>query len=227
MDELMGGADGSPRRRGVLGLVVAVAAVIVVFCAVVAVAALVLGVRVSGDSMTPTLADGEHVLVLPGTGGHVDRFTLVVFHVAQENSAIVKRVIAVAGDRVAIDARGRTSIVLLQEHGAGSWYRVDVPSWRTRWSKPTSCCTPNGTSPGAAAGLASSSGSAGAPMVQTVPAGTFFYLGDNPDGSDDARKFGWGDVHDVDGRVSMGIWPLSRLGGFADAPSLTVVAAPH
>jgi signal peptidase I len=231
MDEQSSGADIAPVRRTMLTTAAAVGAVLVVVStvviAVLVVAALVLGMRISGRSMTPTLGDGEHVLVLPGTSGHADRFTLVVFHIPQQNSAIVKRVIAVAGDRIAIDARPRTNVVLLQERGRGPWYRVDVPSWRTRWTVPTSCCTAKGTSPGASSGAGTSSPTAGGPIVQTVPPGRFFYLGDNPDGSEDSRVFGWGSVHDVDGRVCMGIWPLGRLGGFADTPTLTVVPAPR
>ena len=220
-------SPASERRRRPLRIGIAVATVVVIAVTVLVVAALASSVRVRGDSMRPTLADGERVLVLPGTGDEADRFTIVVFHVPQESGAIVKRVIAVAGDRIAIDARHGAGVVLLQKRGAGPWYRVQLPSWRVEWAVPTSCCTANGWSPGASGTLGGSGGRAGPPVVQTVPSDRFFYLGDNPDRSDDARAFGWGEVKQVDGRVVMGLWPLSRLGGFDGTVSLTRAAAPR
>jgi signal peptidase I len=60
---------------------------------------------------------------------------------------------------------------------------------------------------------------------QTVPAGRFFFLGDNPDGSDDSRTFGWGDLRTVSGRVALRVWPLGALGGLPAGPTLTPAQA--
>jgi signal peptidase I len=208
-------------------IVAAVAGAVVLLAVLVVVAVTLLSVRVSGHSMDPTLADGERVFVLPGSGHEAGRFTVVVFHVAQEDAAVVKRVIAVAGDRIAIGSSASDpDDVRLQKGGSGPWYRVHVPAWTKNWHRPTNCCTSAGRSPGASATLGGSSGGPGAPTVQTVPAGKFFYLGDNPDGSEDARKFGWADVSRVQGRMSLALWPLSRLGGIGGEPTLTRSSAP-
>ncbi|KPC86096.1 type-1 signal peptidase 1B, partial [Streptomyces sp. NRRL F-6602] len=68
-----------PARRGrgrrVAGIVVAVLAGLVVLALA---ATAVLSVRIDGDSMEPTLHDGERVLPLPVASGEVGRFDVVL-----------------------------------------------------------------------------------------------------------------------------------------------------
>ncbi|MER5674816.1 signal peptidase I [Pseudonocardia alni] len=56
-------------------------------------------VRVDGDSMLPTLAPGDRLLVGPGTPGRGD---LVVAVLPGSDDRVVKRVVAVGGDEVAV-----------------------------------------------------------------------------------------------------------------------------
>lgn len=77
--------------------------------AVAVTAALVLGVRgtvaepvrVTGDSMAPTLRDGAVVLV-DRTAGAPERGDLVTFPAPDDGQLVVKRVVGVAGDVVEI-----------------------------------------------------------------------------------------------------------------------------
>jgi signal peptidase I len=167
---------------------------------------------VEGHSMEPTLHNGDRLFVTPGTGGQVHRFDVVLLN--ERDNTIVKRVIGLPGDRVAIEATSTDPyVVLLQEGGAGPWYQVREPAWAGRVQTLSYCCGPDGTiSP--------------KPEAQTVPAGKFFYLGDNPDVSEDARKFGWGTVSDVAGRVGLRTWPLGAAKGIGDAPTLVAAAGP-
>ncbi|RIM14395.1 signal peptidase I, partial [Staphylococcus chromogenes] len=57
--------------------------------------------NVKGDSMDPTLKDGERVIVnkLGKTFGNLERGNVIVFH-ADENSDYVKRIIGVPGDHI-------------------------------------------------------------------------------------------------------------------------------
>ncbi|MFM7225728.1 MAG: signal peptidase I, partial [Actinomycetota bacterium] len=46
----------------------------------------------------------------------------------------------------------------------------------------------------------------------TVPAGSYFVMGDNRSGSNDSRIFGPVRREDIIGRAMIRIWPFSRLG---------------
>ena len=45
--------------------------------------------------------------------------------------------------------------------------------------------------------------------MRTVPPGSFFYLGDDPDGSYDSRAYGWGRIDLVTARVWLRLWPFA------------------
>lgn len=53
----------------------------------------------------------------------------------------------------------------------------------------------------------------GMPNKFTVPEGYIFAMGDNREGSSDCRLFGCIPIDKVEGRVTMRIWPLTKLGG--------------
>jgi signal peptidase I len=197
-------------RRVVLK-VVGISGGVLLAVVVVAVFVLVaLSRPVQGHSMDPTLHNGDRLVVTPGSGGKVSRFDVV--ELKEKDETIVKRVIAVPGDRVEITTSPTDLyVVLVQKGGTGPWYQVREPAWKA--SVPTFCCQADGTT-------------APRPEMQTVPAGKFFFLGDNPDVSEDARKFGWGSISDVQGRVGLRVWPLTAAKGIGDAPTLVEIAAP-
>lgn len=53
----------------------------------------------------------------------------------------------------------------------------------------------------------------GVPSDFVVPEGYVFAMGDNRTGSSDCRAFGCVPIEKVEGRVSIRIWPLNKLGG--------------
>ena len=152
------------------------------------------GVAISGDSMEPTLLDGERAVVprfetwLHRLGlGSFERGDVVYFpSPEQERGAVcpwfcthlIKRIVAVGGDTVAIN---RGQLILndvpvtepyLEEQWHGSFTMPEMP----------------------------------------VPQGHVFVLGDNrgPYGSFDSRVFGPVPRGRIEGRAAWVVWPLFR-----------------
>lgn len=152
------------------------------------------GVAISGNSMEPTLRDGERALVprfetwLHRMGiGSFERGDVVYFPSPDQPpgavcpwfcSHLIKRIVAVEGDTVAID-RGR---LILNGQPAREEYLPETP--RGSFSMPE---TP-------------------------VPAEHVFVLGDNrgPYGSFDSRVFGPIPEARLEGRAAWVVWPLLR-----------------
>jgi signal peptidase I len=180
--------------RGVRrGLLVAAAALLALVVTVAAVGAVV-GVPVSGHSMEPTLADGDRVVVRGGVAP--ERFDVVVLRFDDGGPAVVKRVVALAGDHVRIEPEDPVPGVWVRVGGAGEWRRVRNPAWSGRWTGRTS-------------------------LAETVvPDGAVFVLGDNPDGSEDSRRLGPAPAALVLGRVAWRVWPLTDLGGLPSEVTL-------
>ncbi|MET9347541.1 signal peptidase I [Streptomyces termitum] len=199
------------RARRALGAVLGTG-VLLLLLAGVAVTAL--GVRVDGSSMEPTLRPGDRVLVSPGSAGRVARFDVVLLRGGRQDSLLVKRVIGLPGDKVAIVSTGEDAFqVLLQEGGKGPVLRVVAPQWTGRVHRAGACCAADGTRVPRAA-------------LRTVPEGRFFYLGDNPDLSDDARQYGWGAIDRVEGRAGLRAYPVSTAPGLGGRPVLEEYTGP-
>ncbi|MFB7428999.1 signal peptidase I [Streptomyces hydrogenans] len=200
------------RAGRVLGAVLGTG-VLLVLLAGVAVTAL--GVRVDGSSMDPTLRPGDRILVSPGSEGRVHRFDVVLLRGGRQDSLMVKRVIGVPGDRVAIVSTAEEPFrVLLQEGGTGPVRQVVASQWAGRALRAGACCSAEGTRSGRA-------------ELRTVPEGGFFYLGDNPDLSDDSRQYGWGAIDRVEGRVGLRAYPVSTAPGLGNRPVLEEYAGPR
>lgn len=164
---------------------------LVLLCLLAAVAVTALSVKVEGSSMAPTLHDGDRLLAVPGSAGEVRRFDVVLLRSRHQNALLVKRVVGLPGDRIAIVSTARDPFqVLLQERGTGPVYRVTAGQWAAQARRTGNCCAEDGTRSARAA-------------LRTVPPGAFFYLGDNPDLSDDSRAYGWGEIDRVEGRVGL------------------------
>jgi signal peptidase I len=156
---------------------------------------------VSGSGMRPTLHSGDRVLVDTSAyhGRGPGRFDVVGLHAPGLKGVTIRRVIGLPGDRVQIRLVDGQPQVLLQPAGRGAWQIVSQHRHVDWGTSPTGCCAPNGTAATAEA--------------QTVPAGRYFVLGDNPTASDDSRKFGFVDRSAITGRVSFRVWPPGRVGG--------------
>ncbi|MFE6715425.1 signal peptidase I [Streptomyces sp. NPDC057695] len=188
--------------------------VCVVLCLVAVVAVTSLGVRVDGTSMAPTLHPGDRVLATPGSAAAARRFDVVLLRATGRDALLVKRVIGLPGDRVAIVSTPEEPFqVLLQEAGTGPVRRVVAPQWAAQARRTGACCGPDGTGSGRTA-------------LRTVPEGSFFYLGDNPDLSDDSRTYGWGEIARIEGRVGVRAFPVSASGEIGNRPVLEGYAGP-
>ncbi|MBM7516748.1 signal peptidase I [Nocardioides nitrophenolicus] len=204
-------ADSRPWLRTVLGLTA-----LVVFFAVmlVVIAALAFSVKVSGSSMEPTLSTGDRLLVDPFGKGTIHRFDIVESTLGDREIPVVKRVIGLPGDRIKVRADQDPPVVLLRPAGEDATYAVDNPTWAGRvGAKVQACCAEDGTAlPGG-----------GGPAWVTVPAGSYWVVGDNWGGSDDSRTFGFVRSAQVRARIVFRLQPLGELGGLPDQARLVPV----
>lgn len=152
------------------------------------------GVAISGDSMEPTLRDGERALVpryetwLHRLGiGEFGRGDVVYFPSPDQPpgavcpwfcSHLIKRIVAVGGDTVAVE-NGRLFV---------NGRAVNESYLGERWPGSFSM------------------------MEMVVPNGQVFVLGDNrgPYGSFDSRAFGPVSRQRLEGRAAWVVWPLIR-----------------
>jgi signal peptidase I len=186
---------------GVVGVVVLV--VFLVGMAVV-VAGLTFSVVVRGSSMEPTLHAEDRLEVDLLHRHDIDRFDLVEALEPGETrfgggTRIVKRVIGLPGDRVAVEG-GAQPRVLLKPAGSKATYVVDNPTWAGRTGSSVGpCCTADGRSGERRAWA-------------TVPSGSYWLIGDNWGGSTDSRVFGFVDDEAIQARLWFRILPRSRFG---------------
>lgn len=145
---------------------------------------------VDGESMTPTLQDGNK-LIVNKIGYQIvdfDRFDVIVFH-ANEEEDYVKRIIGLPGDQIEykndqlfVNGKKVNEPYLTKHHNQALTRRF----------------TEDFT-------LAEKTG------VEIVPEGKLFVLGDNRLGSNDSRQFGFIDVDQVVGKVNLRYWPLDHM----------------
>ncbi|MBM7586466.1 signal peptidase I [Bacillus pakistanensis] len=145
---------------------------------------------VEGESMMPTLKDGNKLVVnkIGYQMGDLHRFDVIVFH-ANESEDYVKRVIGLPGDKV--------------EYKDDELYingKKQSESYLERYKKefPGDKLTGDFT-------LEELTGE------KTVPEGKVFVLGDNRRSSMDSRYFGFIDEEQVVGKVNLRYWPLSEF----------------
>jgi signal peptidase I len=141
---------------------------------------------VEGRSMETTLLPGDRVLVLKLL--HVERFSVVVLDEAGGGGILIKRVVGVPGDTVAMAPRvmrerGRQYLLGSQLYLNGLRYHESY---------------------------ATSTIPASLPPTQ-VPPDTYFVLGDNRDVSVDSRYYGLVPREGVHGVGVAVVYPLTRL----------------
>ncbi|MCM3124945.1 MULTISPECIES: signal peptidase I [unclassified Mesobacillus] len=145
---------------------------------------------VEGESMLPTLEDGNKVVVnkLGYETDDLERFDVIVFH-ANEEEDYVKRVIGLPGDRIEY-RKDRLFI---------NGKKVAEPFLKQyRDQSAEGYLTGDFT-------LEDLTG------VETVPDGKLFVLGDNRLGSWDSRQFGFISEKQVVGKVNLRYWPLEEM----------------
>lgn len=143
---------------------------------------------IPSESMENTLVKGDRVLV----NRFIYRFTdpkpgdVVVFHPpSSPKEDYIKRVVAVAGDSVAV-REGK-----LYVNGVAK----KEPYLKQQFVE--------GTYPPAESGL----------VEEKIPPGKFWAMGDNRNQSGDSRVFGPVETNKILGRAFMIYWPLTKIGG--------------
>ena len=138
--------------------------------------------RVVGDSMNPTLEDGEIFILdkLKYRFFDIERGDIVSLQHG-DSKFYIKRIIGVPGDSIVI----KDSKIYIN----GMQYEEDYISSDLVYEDF----------------YISSLG------YQTIPEGMYFVLGDNRINSSDSREFGLVSKDDIVGRISIRIWPLNKL----------------
>lgn len=169
-------------RKGYLKALRGTVAILVVVAAVAVLAATMMFpvLRIYGNSMTPTLEEGNIVVALKSTD--YERGDLIAFY--YNNKILVKRVIALPGEWVNIDDKGRVYINdILQEEEYLAEGEKDM-------------------------------GECDIELPYQVPEGRVFVMGDHRSVSIDSRSSTIGCVSEeqIVGRLLLKIWPFSGAG---------------
>jgi signal peptidase I len=172
-------------------------------------------VSVPTGSMNPTIIEGDRVLVdkhvygvrIPWTlvrltdGRDPQRGEIVVFDSPVDGTSLVKRVIGVPGDVVALGPDGLLINGAHARYAAGDVARIDALLERTRARRPV-VFREDGVVP-AHDILRMPFGSPREAMPPViVPADMYFMLGDNRDNSADSRYIGFVPRRNIVGRAS-------------------------
>lgn len=186
-------------RGSAAGVVGIVALVLFLVGMLVVVVALTFSVQVTGSSMEPTLEPGDRLQVDLLHRDDIGRFDLVEATEPDNGAPIVKRVIGLPGDQVRVHPGTAGLEVLVRPEGSRSAYAVDNPAWgRQLSSDATACCTAEGTT--------------GEEGWATVPAGSYWVIGDNWSRSTDSRSFGFVTQDEVKAKLWLRILPRDRFG---------------
>lgn len=146
---------------------------------------------VEGESMMPTLQDGNKLVVnkLGFQTGELERFDVIVFH-ANEKEDFVKRIIGLPGDKIEY----RDDQLFINGH------KYEEPFLKKYKQEALGMKLTGDFS------LKEITGE------DKVPEGKLFVLGDNRLGSWDSRHFGFISESQVVGKVDLRYWPLDEVG---------------
>lgn len=145
---------------------------------------------VEGESMMPTLEDGNFLIVnkIGYEIGNLERFDVIVFH-ANESEDYVKRVIGLPGDEIMY----KNDVLYING-------KVHHENYLTPYKNRFLSGNLTGDFT-----LEELTGQ------QRVPNGTVFVLGDNRRGSHDSRHFGFVPMKQIVGEVNLRYWPVNEL----------------
>lgn len=149
--------------------------------------------NIKGDSMDPTLKDGERVIVnkIGKTLGHLDNGNVIVFH-ADETNDYVKRIIGKPGDHVVY----KNDQLYLNGKKVDEPY-LDYNLKHKTYEQIT--------------GSFDSKDLSGSNGQKQIPKDKYLVLGDNREVSKDSRAFGLIDKDQIVGKVAFRFWPLSEF----------------
>jgi len=146
---------------------------------------------VDGDSMMPTLEDGDRMIVnkIGYTIGNPDRFDIVVFH-APEGKDYIKRVIGLPGDHVEyIDDQLYINGEPIDEPYLDQ-YKVEITEGNLTGDFKLQDINPS---------------------LDVIPEGHVFVMGDNRRFSKDSRHIGVVDIDEIIGDTNLIFWPISEI----------------
>lgn len=144
-------------------------------------------VMVEGDSMEPTLADGDYIIL--NKFSDIEQFDIVVFPPPDDQETqYIKRVIGMPGDRVEY----HEDRLYINGDEVDELFLDNAEETEFYSSGDYSLLTLLG--------------------VEVVPAGQYFVLGDNRLNSRDSRSFGFIDEEAIIGKTALRYWPFDRIG---------------
>lgn len=148
-------------------------------------------VLVDGESMMPTLENGDRMIVnkIGYTIGEPNRFDIVVFH-APEKKDYIKRVIGLPGDHVAY----KNDQLYINGKPLEEPYLDDKKSELTEGTLTEDFTLEDII------------------QMEKVPEGFVFVMGDNRRFSKDSRHIGVVSIDEIIGSTSLVFWPYNQIG---------------
>ncbi|MBK3495285.1 signal peptidase I [Viridibacillus sp. YIM B01967] len=143
---------------------------------------------VDGESMMPTLENGERMIV--SKIGEPDRFDIVVFH-ATEDKDYIKRVIGLPGDHIAY----KDDQLFINGKAHNEPYLDKFKSSLKDLGTLTEDFTLEELT-----------------QMSVIPEGFVFVMGDNRRNSTDSRIIGLVSMDEIVGNTKLTIWPIEDMG---------------
>lgn len=152
-------------------------------------------IRVNGSSMSPTLLDGDHMLLYkltPKTRG-IKRFDIVV--ISTDSGKLIKRVIGLPGEKI------RYEIVKDEEENEKATLYINgeavEESFLTEEAKNATCVIDTKICDG---------------EEYEIPEGEYYVMGDNRINSKDSRMIGTIEKEKINGTTQLVLFPFNRIG---------------
>lgn len=148
---------------------------------------------VDGESMMPTLENGERMIVnkIGSIVGEPERYDIVVFH-ATEDKDYIKRVIGLPGDHIAYE----NDQLYINGEAHQEPFLSDV---KKQQSVDSIIFTKDFTLEELL-------------EIEVIPEGYVFVLGDNRKNSTDSRIIGLVPIGEITGSINYVFWPLNEMG---------------
>ncbi|MDT8862349.1 signal peptidase I [Alkalihalobacillus sp. MEB130] len=142
--------------------------------------------EVQGESMSPSVYDGERFIVNKLGYGFTEpnRFDLIVFH-ANEDEDYIKRIIGLPGDVVSY----REDVLYINDVAVQEPF-LEQRLAEHKWGSYTNDFV----------------------VPEVVPEGHVFVLGDNRPNSLDSRRLGFIEIEQIVGKVDVRFWPITEAG---------------